>query len=862
MTETNVNVQVGGPANPASVYKTVVLKGNQSFASQVTKTKTKYVVKYNFNLNNATVTIPANCLIEFDGGSISDGTLIGNNTILIYNQALNAIFSNVDRQGTFIYNNTLSADEEDLTEEGNLVKFKNKEYNATNYSGLGRVYLRKNIVNGVNTLTQKMINKANTIYHIQYDYALGEDITVPANCVLEFDGGSLSNGVLVGNNTGINVHNNASIFTEINIRGTWNVYEIYSTWFSDITNDNKLRELINLSNSSIQNTIYVKEGNYNVSATVWGDNILDLKSNTRLVLNGHIILATNDYNGYSIINIYNVKNVIVEGGGIIEGDLLEHTGGAEWGGGITIEVAENIKVNDITICNTAGDGIDISGDLINNEYRFSENVIISNFNINNNGRNGISITGAEKVIIENGSISDISTRQPRSAIDVEPNTNYHVKDVRISNIIVNNTHHTIFVNENAAKVDNVNILNCNLTSISTCVCFTKPSGNIILTGSYIKSTLGQAIQFPKNPDIDTARVVISNNIIDTPHRGLLIEPKWSVVKDNKIKCFSFADTVGDYSIIEGNEIIETLDVTSYISISGNYLKILNNTFRRKLNFISSNSIITNNIFESHITFDENNQNNIYSKNQFLNANGLYYNAEMLEIKETNTVFRDNIINRRVNIDIASKNISLLNNVINVTTEYLTLTITSNAYIKNNKIINSYVTPDYVVYFQPSSGNSIFAENTIESNCVKSIIFVNEVTANKRIIIRDNFYVAESSIPKLISGVVDTLIYKDYYNANKYNTLPDYTANKAGMQGQCVYYNGRPVYWDGAAWKERDGATLDVKRNGVTADRPAGNTIYVGFQYFDSDLGKPIYASAIAAASPYTVTWVDATGVQV
>ena len=104
---------------------------------------------------------------------------------------------------------TNAPDEEDLTSENqggtDVLKFKDKAYNSALYSGLGRVYLRKNIVTlegtGKNVLTQAMVNAANTIYHIQYDYDLnGQTITLPAGCVLEFDGGSLSNGTL--NNVG------------------------------------------------------------------------------------------------------------------------------------------------------------------------------------------------------------------------------------------------------------------------------------------------------------------------------------------------------------------------------------------------------------------------------------------------------------------------------------------------------------------------------------------------------------------------------------------------------------------------------------------------------------------------------------
>ena len=107
-------------------------------------------------------------------------------------------------------------DEEDITgveqEDKTVLKFKDKAYNKDDYSGLGRVYLRKNITTvtdyesgceiTTNLLTQNMIGKENTIYIIQYDYNLnGQTIVIPENCVLEFDGGSLRNGTIKLSNT-------------------------------------------------------------------------------------------------------------------------------------------------------------------------------------------------------------------------------------------------------------------------------------------------------------------------------------------------------------------------------------------------------------------------------------------------------------------------------------------------------------------------------------------------------------------------------------------------------------------------------------------------------------------------------------
>lgn len=105
-------------------------------------------------------------------------------------------------------NVTNAPDEEDLTSVNvggtDVLKFKDKQYTPLTYSGMGRKILRKNIVDGVNTLTQSMMSDANTIYVIQYDFNLrGATIEIPEKCVLEFNGGSLDNGVLLGNKTSI-----------------------------------------------------------------------------------------------------------------------------------------------------------------------------------------------------------------------------------------------------------------------------------------------------------------------------------------------------------------------------------------------------------------------------------------------------------------------------------------------------------------------------------------------------------------------------------------------------------------------------------------------------------------------------------
>ena len=94
------------------------------------------------------------------------------------------------------------ADDEDLVsvdkgENLSVLKFADRAYNPGIYVGMGYKILRRNIIDGKNILTQDMINQSYTIYVVQYDFDLnGAQITIPKNCILKFDGGSLSNGKL------------------------------------------------------------------------------------------------------------------------------------------------------------------------------------------------------------------------------------------------------------------------------------------------------------------------------------------------------------------------------------------------------------------------------------------------------------------------------------------------------------------------------------------------------------------------------------------------------------------------------------------------------------------------------------------
>lgn len=173
-------------------------------------------------------------------------------------------------------------DDEDLTEETNeneekVIKLADKEYNTAGFSGLGRVYLRRNISASKNVLTQDVMSKANTRYIIQYDYDLGGNtINIPENCLLDFQGGSLSNGIINGSKFRIKSELN-KIFNNIQFTGdvTKNVtFEVdwfvskYETYFSESPQTDSTDELQQMFDCGIENIHFNNNKFFNVTKTL------------------------------------------------------------------------------------------------------------------------------------------------------------------------------------------------------------------------------------------------------------------------------------------------------------------------------------------------------------------------------------------------------------------------------------------------------------------------------------------------------------------------------------------------------------------------------------------------------------------
>ena len=283
-------------------------------------------------------------------------------------------------------------------------------------------------------------------YIIKHNFDLGGDTLVLAkNSLLYFRGGSIKNGVIVGNNTMI-LYRNKAIFENIKIEGTWNVPIVSSEMFADSPKDNVLKELFNLSDNNFFNRVEILEGTYYVSALQDNDAVLRPKSNTEIILDGNICLRANDFPYYQVMAIYGANNVYLHGKGSIVGDMYqhqytmrfgEHRKTHEWGHGLTIRGCQNVLVEDITCKDCTGDACSITSQIPSDISPIAEvgtpslNITVKRCRFEGARRQGMTIGYASHVTIDSCFFANISQAfkgtAPGAGIDIEPDNNGNKK---------------------------------------------------------------------------------------------------------------------------------------------------------------------------------------------------------------------------------------------------------------------------------------------------------------------------------------------------------------------------------------------------------------------------------------------------
>jgi parallel beta-helix repeat protein len=179
-------------------------------------------------------------------------------------------------------------------------------------------------------------------------------------------------------------------------------------------------------------TVHVPGGTYMVDAV----RSLQLRSRMHLELaaDARLVAIANGEKKSFVVLAMKVEDVEVSGGRII-GERVGHSGGeGEWGHGIQIRGSSRVTLRDLHADDCWGDGIYVGS--ADHDAVSSEDVVIARVVCHGNRRQGLSICGARNVRVLDSEFSGTAGTNPQYGIDIEPNRQGTVSDVRIENCVV------------------------------------------------------------------------------------------------------------------------------------------------------------------------------------------------------------------------------------------------------------------------------------------------------------------------------------------------------------------------------------------------------------------------------------------
>ncbi|HHJ49568.1 MAG TPA: T9SS type A sorting domain-containing protein [Phaeodactylibacter sp.] len=131
-----------------------------------------------------------------------------------------------------------------------------------------------------------------------------------------------------------------------------------------------------------------------------------------------------------LLTFFNCQHVTLIGYGarlqMNKEEYIALNDGSEWRHTIALRGCRNVKIFGLELVSSGGDGIEISG--LWQQAVPSEDIHIKNCKIDDNYRQGISITSAKNVLIEHCEITNTSGTPPAFGIDLEPDNTYDQLD--------------------------------------------------------------------------------------------------------------------------------------------------------------------------------------------------------------------------------------------------------------------------------------------------------------------------------------------------------------------------------------------------------------------------------------------------
>lgn len=674
-----------------------------------------------------------------------------------------------------------------------------------------QVEIDRNIILGGSTGKTVCIGCIGGAYSYRYD----RYISIPNNSILQFDGGSISNGTVVGNNTQI-VALKKPIFTDVKVVGNWLVPDITTKWFSDINNNNVLREAFALQNDNILNTIVIEQGEYAVSVDVGGESVLSCSSNLNLVINGNVNLAPNSFDYYYILECRAKHHINISGSGSIIGDKLTHTGiTGEWGMGISISGSSFVTIKDLKIKDCWGDCIYISGN-------GASNLIIDNCDIDNGRRQGISITNGDNIVIRNCKIQNVGGTNPQAAIDIETNIGKHASTIIICNNFVYNCTLGIVIygrssyTKNSITIEN-NYISCvwraiAANGISTCV---KVSNNEIHTmynsidANTIDGTQDNMILFENNMIYQTA--IATESPYNNPTRLCCI---YALKGDYFFKHNQISSAMPVFRFAGGNKYIEDNNIvcpTLFSQKKGcRNVKIINNNITGNVSMPGQSCRFENNIVTGYLRSV---RDNVKDDGCIISGNVINHPANESDITTAwNATLQpeEALPTGNATCNLLGKNLVISNNTFTNVTLDVKYGVIERNFIKYDK---NFTPVPYLLKI----GSCDLLYNTITYQAINA----NDI----------NVYVVEKGRRMIGNNIASSsrIQYVFYHNSGTFISHNSITLPEGHASGRIIQQKNCTVQ-------------LMEVTTGTTEERPVfpeGDKYYIGHQYFDTTLSKSV-----------------------
>lgn len=448
----------------------------------------------------------------------------------------------------------------------------NRESSSTS---LGYKILR--LENGA-ILSQEMINEPNTIYEIRYGFDLNnQTITIPEGCVLRFNGGSISNGIINFSNT--------TLSGDINITSnvTGNILNNFANiiWFGAKENTDSTHAIQNAIN--VCNRVYIPKVSEGALFIIQEDIYINKPTQIYGEL-GNKIGNLEDIATLTLFKVVNTEHVYFYNLNLTNGTASTEKVTREISGAINIDNCTDIIIDNCKIDNIFGHwGVKV---------RNTTDIKVEHTSFSNITYNMLFFEeGCRNILVNNSSFINVTSLY-------EADRKYMIS-----------TGVTNYTDPFPLRVDNFKVINCYFENNSFWEAIDSHGGtNIFIENNIIKDcAIGIAVNADSRPalSIPMDNVVIQNNYI----KG------W----ENKQNFFGINATSGVYDYFGTNYYISNNIVIDYNTdnntISGairlvglrnavvinNTVKGTSNMANRIYNGIYSTTCLDSNISENNIS---------------------------------------------------------------------------------------------------------------------------------------------------------------------------------------------------------------------------------------------------------------------